>query len=403
MQLLYIQQLLVLPGQAGHSRSWEMAMYWQAAGHEVSILTSTAHLEQHPDFPSDPDFPLIWVYQGIQLIVLDVAYAHTMSFRHRIQAFVAFYRQAKRLMIKQPAFDAVLAYTAPLSVAELGKAISQAWKVPFFLEVADVWPDVPIGMNILRNPGLIWWLRRRTRSIYRHARRIFPFSPDMVRQIEAHGVPSHKLSLALPGAALKPYTMPAIPPKPTSRSVRVLYTGTIGQANDLSMVLKAFSYAQAFSSTPMRFDLVGHGNDFERIKAYADKLHTQEIYFHGQMPREALKSYLQQADIAVVSFASFPVLEANAAAKLFDYLAAGLPVLINYRGWQASLLHAHACGMSCDQGDWKMWARNLLWLAQQKKVRYAMSRHARALARAQFDRGQIATRMMDQMLDDINA
>ncbi len=398
MRLLYIQQLLILPGQAGHTRSWEMALRWHQTGHPVTFLTSTAHLIYHPAFPKDIRFPFVWEYEGISIHVLDVPYQHEMPFYQRIRAFLRFYRQAIAYAKKMDPVDAVVAYTAPLSVAELGKQVSQALGKPYFLEVADVWPEVPIGMGIIRNPWLIAWLRRRTRHIYAASSLIFPFSPDMVAQITVQGVEAAKVHLALPGTSLRPSWPSPYIAKRASPAIRLIYTGTVGQANDLSQVVQAFAFAQERTTIMLRLDIIGSGNDLARVKAYAEKLSCAGIHFQHKIPKESLGALWQAADMAIVSFAPYPVLAANAAAKLFDYLAAGLPVLINYGGWQASLLRENGCGLSSEQGNYKAFARNILFLAHQKIIRDAMSRKARLLAQAQFDRQAIADQMMAQMV-----
>jgi glycosyltransferase involved in cell wall biosynthesis len=107
---------------------------------------------------------------------------------------------------------------------------------------------------------------------------------------------------------------------------------------------------------------------------------------------------LARADAGLVSFAPFPVLEANAATKFYDYLAAGLPVVINYGGWQAEWLAKHDCGLSAPQGDEGALATQLARLISDASLRQQMGERGRAVARQHFDRRQLAGEMLAAML-----
>jgi glycosyltransferase involved in cell wall biosynthesis len=58
---------------------------------------------------------------------------------------------------------------------------------------------------------------------------------------------------------------------------------------------------------------------------------------------------LSAADIATSLFIPLEEMEANSANKFFDALAAGCPILINYGGWQAELLHNNDAGIQIDR------------------------------------------------------
>ena len=72
--------------------------------------------------------------------------------------------------------------------------------------------------------------------------------------------------------------------------------------------------------------------------------------------------------------------------KFFDYIAAGLPVLINYPGWLAELVTEHHCGMSVPPDDPAAFAAVLINAADQREQLSVMGRNAFTLAREQFDR-----------------
>ena len=57
---------------------------------------------------------------------------------------------------------------------------------------------------------------------------------------------------------------------------------------------------------------------------------------------------LAASDLGLVTVAALPYLEMNSANKLFDFLAAGLPVVVNYGGWQAEVLRREQAGLAAE-------------------------------------------------------
>ena len=90
MHLLYLQQLLVVPGAGGNDRCWQFARMWHAAGHKVTFLCSDAHIPR-ASLEAPPPVGTPMIVEGISLYFLSVAYRHQMPFPKRALSFVQFY------------------------------------------------------------------------------------------------------------------------------------------------------------------------------------------------------------------------------------------------------------------------------------------------------------------------
>jgi len=382
VHILYLQQNLVLPGEAGNTRCFEFARQWVAAGHRVTCIAGKAA----PDCATE-------IREGVTIRWLSVAYSHNMAFWRRGASFLAFMHHAYSLAIAEREVDAVLAYSAPLSVGELGRWVAARLRVPFFFEVADVWPDVPIGMGLIRNRLLQTLLWQRARGMYKAATHIFAFSEGMKAQIAAHGVHAAKISVIYNGVKIP--KDPVFPPRASQGRIEVLYAGTVGMANDLTQLVQAAAYLQAQGHFHLHFTVVGSGNDWKRVKAFAEEEGVQQLTFLPEVSRDAAVALMEQAHIGVVCFAPFPVLEANGSSKFCDYLAAGLPVVLNYEGWQAAYLRRYTCGLASPQGDIGAFAAHLLALSTGATMRETFGRNGRQLAARVFDRAQLAAAMLD--------
>lgn len=395
MHILYLQQLLVLPGTPGNSRCWEFAQHWHQQGHQITFICSSAGLPSHilQELSQSDENRLI--HEGIELCVVDVPYRHQMAFWKRVISFLQFYHKAYQIGKSFADCDLILAYSAPLSVIDLGRKLSLFLGKDLFLELGDVWPDVPIGMGIIQNPWLIRWLHKRTQRIYEQAKGMFPYSEGMKDQLLSHGIPENKIAVIPNG--VDPHKVPFQARHP-KEVIHVIYTGTIGKANDLTQLIRAIHYLEQQADTaPIQFTIIGDGNDGAKVRQIASQLSLRSLKILPRVSREEATEYLAQADIGILCFAAYSVLEANGATKFFDYLASGLPIVINYRGWQATYLKKYNCGLSSEQGDDMAFANNILQLAKDPDRRKRMGTNGRRLAEDLFSRPTLAARMLAQM------
>jgi len=391
MHILYIHQYLCPPGGAGNNRSFELAKYWVRSGHKVTFITSEAYFPKEHSFYDTATYPVLFSIDGIDVYVLDVKYSHLMPFSQRVRAFMQFFFKALSLGKKLQYIDIIYASSTPLSIGELGRRLARRLSVPYVFEAVDVWPDVPIGMGIIKNRWLISWLYHRTRIIYREAAEIVALSEGMKEQIVAQGVPSSKVHIIHNGVDIDAISFIERIPK---SNVKVLYAGTVGIANDLSQLVWAAKYVEDKGHTHIHFTILGGGNDWDTVKTLVEKLRINNLSFKGFVPKDEVVVELKDADIGIVCFAPFKVLEANSANKFYDYLANGLPLVLNYEGWQAEYIREHVCGLCSPQGDIEGFAENIIKLANNPNMRGLFARNGRKLAERQFSRSLLAEKIL---------
>lgn len=396
MKILYLQQLLVLPGSSGNDRSFEFAREWVRRGHEVTVLCSTACFPTSVVSELVGKEPYYLELEGVKIYALNVGYRHMMPFWRRVLAFLRFYLKALKVGKRLRGHDVLLAYSAPLSVGELGRKLAQYHQIPWVFELGDVWPEVPIGMGIIRSAPLIRWLRKRTHKMYESASSVLCFSEGMREQVLAHGGQAEKVSVIHNGVDVDrvPFVRRTHVP---AKAIHVVYAGTLGRANGLEQVLQAARYIQDRGRTDLWFSILGEGTERQRLMQLAHQKRLRHLAFVPQIARHEVAAFLAKADIGLVCFAPYPVLEANGATKFFDYLASGLPMVINYEGWQAEYLRAYECGLACPQGDVEAFGRQILHLADRADLREQFGANGRKLAEAHFHRPELAGKTLQAL------
>ena len=396
--ILYLHQYFCPPGGHGNNRSFQFSTHWVNAGKRVTVLTSPAYFPNDwiSRFSAKKVSRKLYFFQinGIDVWVVNIPYSHFMPFHQRILAFLRFYFAGKKAVSQLEKPDVIYASSTPPTVGELGRKLSDKWKIPYVFEVVDVWPDVPQGMGILKNKMLLNWLHKKVIHIYIQSSAIITLSPGMKTQIRTHGIADEKIHVIHNGTDPELIQFKSRLP---GKICRVIYSGTIGIANGLDQIVKVAELLQ--SRKDIHFVLLGNGNDLVRIKQLASTKNLTNLEFKTQVSKQDANDYLESADIGLVCFAPFPVLEANSANKFFDYLASGIPVVINYKGWQAFELEQANAGLSSKQGDINAFADNIIHLADHPEMRIQLAENGRRLAEEKFDRKKGAQTILELLLE----
>jgi glycosyltransferase involved in cell wall biosynthesis len=106
----------------------------------------------------------------------------------------------------------------------------------------------------------------------------------------------------------------------------LLHFGAMGRANGLEFLINAASMLK--QKEDIQFVVIGDGSEKNRLIERAKKLSLNNIEFLGSIPKNRLPQFVAAADVSLVIFADYPILEHNSANKFFDSLAAGKPVLL---------------------------------------------------------------------------
>jgi len=97
----------------------------------------------------------------------------------------------------------------------------------------------------------------------------------------------------------------------------------------------------------------------------------------GVVPYEAIPGILAQADVGLVCLLRTPNHVDSEPTKMFEYMAAGLPVIAsNFPGWR-DIVEGSGCGLCVDPTDPEAIAAALTYLAEHPEQRAAMGANGR--------------------------
>lgn len=349
MNILYLHQYFTTPDYCGGVRSYQFAKRLVESGHGVDMVTSTAFFP----VPRKHRFQLISKHEvdGIMVHAIHIAYGNNMSFLRRAIAFLFFMLVSSVYVLCFKKKDLVFATSTPLTIAVPALVAKWVYGIPLVFEVRDLWPDVPIAMGVIENNWARGFLRWFEMLVYRHSQKIVALSTGMQEALVGKGVSAEKIVVVPNACDMAEFEQDRPCPHELSTLKQggdkklCLYAGTFGHVNNLSYLLELAAEIKK-NNVAIMFVLIGSGVEkgmlLERI---CNEGLEQQVVMFDPVSKNKLIDYIKSADACVSVVQNIPALFNNSANKFFDALAAGKPIIINHRGWQADVIEKHQLGI----------------------------------------------------------
>jgi glycosyltransferase involved in cell wall biosynthesis len=239
---------------------------------------------------------------------------------------------------------------------------------------------------------------RMARHVYGAADHVVALSPGMRDGVLAWGVPVDRITVIPNCSDTHLFGGQAGREEVRAQygvesSLFCIHPGAMGLVNGLDYLLECGKELDARGVTDIHIALIGDGTQKSRLIARLAQEQIRSVTIHDSIQKREMPRLLAAADVGIVSVMPHPAMEANSANKFFDFLAAGIPVLLNYGGWQAEALHTAQAGLSVSPHEPVAMADVLMTLRDDPEARKTMGRNGRRLAEEEYDRDLLAHKL----------
>ena len=392
MNIVYIHQHFSTARGATGTRSYDFARMLQARGHRVTVVCG---VYGPSDIGGVPRRGLVTRTEmdGLDVRIVNIRYEDKQTFAGQILAFLGFMALSTLEVLRLRGTDVVFATSTPLTVGLTGLAARYLKRAAFVFEVRDIWPESAVQMGSLRNPVLICVAEMAERTFYLAADRIVVVAHRMADRVrEKLGTRAGKVRVIPLGTDVAMFA--GAEPDVAWRREHGLegkyvavYAGAHGRRHGLPWILKAAALLK--DDPTVRLVLIGDGAMKPDLADQVRRERLDNILMLDAMPKERLARVLRTCDLGLMTAENLPILFTVCPNKFLDYLAAGLPVLVNFDGEVRAICEREGCGVFVPPEDPPAMADAIRRLAHDPKQSRAMGRRAGQVAAEQFDRARL--------------
>ncbi|MEI2429612.1 glycosyltransferase family 4 protein [Lysobacter yananisis] len=350
MRILFLTDNFPPEGNAPATRTYEHAVRWVRAGHEVTVITCA------PNFPEGKLFPgyrnawrSVETLDGIRVVRVKTYITANEGILKRTLDYLSFMAAGTVAGLFERRHDVVVATSPQFFCALGGWALARLKRRPFVFELRDLWPASITAVGAMQRSAAIRALEKLEMFLYRSADAIVPVTQSFREELVHRGVRADKIHVVLNGVDLQRYR-PAARDQAMAKQYDldgrfvVGYLGTHGMAHGLEKVIEA---AERLRDDPrIVFFFAGSGAQRAHVERMAAERALPNVRMIPRQPKEMMPRLWGLCDLSLIPLRDTPVFASVIPSKLFEGMGMGIPALMSLpRGEAVRIVESTGCGV----------------------------------------------------------
>ena len=338
MNIWLINHYAVPPKYYPLARQTYFAKYLMAMGHTVTIFAASSVHNSTLNLITDDRKWREETVDGVHYVYIKCCDYQGNGLK-RIYNICEFAWKLPGVCKHFPKPDAIVATSMPPTSCAMGVHLGRKWGCKTVAEIADLWPESIVAYGIAgpHNPAVLA-LRRLEKWIYKKADAVVFTMEGAYDYIIEQGwdkeIPRSKVHYINNGVDLEQFDYnkehfrveDADLDEPDT--FKIVYTGSIRKANNLGLLLDA---AKCVKNPRIKFLIWGDGDERAALEQRVRDEHIGNVVFKGKVEKKYIPSIVSRADLNFAHNDPSPLFRFGISFnKLFDYLAAGKPVLCDF-------------------------------------------------------------------------
>ena len=398
MKILFLTDNFPPERNAPASRTYEHALEWIAAGHEVTVITTA------PNFPEGKLFDgyrnrlySSEMMNGIRVVRVVSFISPNSGIIKRTADYLSFMISGGLAALFQTKPDVLVTTSPQYFCAVAGWVVSRLRGLPWVFELRDLWPASIVTLGAMRRGWAIRALEWLELRMYRDANSVVVVSNAFTKNLVSRGIPASKIELVLNGVDLKRYQpQPKDPGLLKSFDLEgrfvVGYLGTHGMAHALEKVIDTAEILR--DRDDIVFLFAGAGARRADLEAMVIQRKLTNVHMVPAQPKEMMAKLWSVHDVALIPLANHKLFESVIPSKMFEAIGMGIPILMSIpEGEATGLVRETGSGVCVPPENPQALADAILTLKSDPGLQKQLV--AAALAAApRFDRSNQASLML---------
>jgi glycosyltransferase involved in cell wall biosynthesis len=333
---------------------------------------------------------------GIQVIRTWTFVTANEGFLRRTLNYLSYMVSAVLVSAFLPRFDAVITTSPQFFNGLAGYLVSRIKRVPWVLEIRDLWPESIVAVGAINNPIIIRILEWVEQFAYRKADRIIPVTDSFKTYMVSKGIEAEKIVVVKNGVDLDQYT-PLDGPNSIEEELGlkgkfvVSYFGTHGMAHHLQTILLAASRLR--DQKDIVFLMVGDGAERQTLLRIQNEMRLDNVIMLDQQPKIRMREFWALSNIGLVLLKKSDLFKTVIPSKIFESLAMAKPIILGVQGESADLLREAQAGVCIEPEHADELAARVLELSQNPELCQQLGRNGRRYVVEHFNRIRLAKKL----------
>jgi len=336
-RLWILNHYAVGPNESGGTRHLDLAGELVQLGWEVTIFAASFNHQTHSEAHLLTDETIKEEdHHSVHFVWLKTP-AYQDNGLSRIRNMLDYTKSVLQVAWKRERPDVIIGSSVHLFAVLAAYWLAKHHRCGFIFEVRDLWPQVLIDIGKISERHLaIKLLRKLEVFLYSKANGIITLLPGAYEYIARFDIAKEKIFYLPNGVNLDRYDCNPRPLPDNLEEVLhrlsdkfiAVYTGTLGIANGIDTILDAAGVLKNQGNRRIHFLLVGNGPEKPQLQNRALQEHLDNVTFVNPIAKEYVPALLNKVNTGMHSFQDSPVFKWGVSPnKIFDYMAAGLPVI----------------------------------------------------------------------------
>jgi len=393
MKIVILSQYFYPETGAPQNRLLELSRIFQKNNHEVLVITAM------PNYPKGRIYDeyrnklaCSEIEDGIKINRYILFASNSSKKIPRIISMLSFSFTSlfSVFKIRRLKPDFIFVESPPLTLGISAFILSKFSGSKMIMNVSDIWPLSAKELGYMSDGFLYKKLESLEKFLYKRSFLCTGQSEEIITHVKNSG--AKNTYLFRNGVDVNRFADSELPVKKEA-GFKIVYAGLLGVAQGILDIIKNVN----FKALNCEFHIYGEGAERKQVGDYLTGNADTNIFLHESVNREAIPELLGKFDCTIIPLVSN--IYGAVPSKIYEAMAAGLPVLFSGSGEGAKIIEESRTGLVNSPRDFDGLTKNISEIKDNTELRQAMSVNGKNTAMEKFDRNKLISDFSDKLVE----
>lgn len=385
---------------APSARIYEMAKHWVDLENEVHVVTC---------FPNHPTGIIPDEYKGMKYRheIMDGIHVHrnyvyatpNKGFVKKTLGHISFMFSSVIFSMKKIKKPEMIITSSPTFFSIFsGYYYSLRKKIPFILEIRDLWPAAMIELGVMKKGVITNILEKMELFFYRKSKRLIMVTKSFKDNVVSRGINSDKVHVITNGVNQDLFYV-----RNKNKLLRnkyglnnkfvISYVGAHGISQNLTTILNVAK--SLYSYKDIQFLFIGEGAEKDKLKKFTKDRNITNVKFIDSQPKDMIPEFYSISDICLIPLKNIELFKTFIPSKMFEIMACGIPIIASLEGEAADILQESKAALVVQPDNYKDIKEAIIRLKNDRELYDQMKKNGPKFVEQNYSRKNLAEKYLE--------